>query len=319
MQKIILTLLAAVLLPWQAVTAAGGDQAGLEALSHPLMRGKLEAAWLVPAPNLYQASDSITVDPNHPAFRYPGRAMLMSMLIPGSGQIYVHRPWRGVIFIGIDLAAYFVWKDFNQQGNVVDREFRAFANDHWDFRDWVFNAPNFQGGEWDRVGVSKEGTHELYYFVEDMDGDGRPEYIGSTGDPDDRLEELLSDPDTSSHVIIRKSSEYYENIGKYNQFFSGWDDADPANPDIENTKTGDIAWSANRRAYVNMRGEANRLKSLATYAVSAILFNHVVSATDALFSASRWNRSHAVKIGGRLIRDLDQVSGFKGVEVSIRW
>jgi hypothetical protein len=122
-----------------------------------------------------------------------------------------------------------------------------------------------------------------------------------------------------SHVIIRKSSEYYENIGKYNQFFSGWDDADPANPKIEKTKTGDIAWSANRRAYVNMRGEANRLKSLATYAVSAILFNHVVSATDALFSASRWNRSHAVKIGGRLIRDLDQVSGFKGVEVSIRW
>ncbi len=285
-------------------------------LSHPLVTGWLAIQGQWPAAG--GTADSIIIDTSHPDYLYPGRAMIFSLFIPGAGQVYVKRPVRGLFYLATDVAAYYVWRDYIGRGNTIEDLWEAFADSSWSFIRWFTEAGLYRGGEWDRVGVGITGSHNLEYFVADMDGDGLPELFGSTNDPG-RLAELIADQDTSAFLRVRRNGNFYENIGKYNQFFSGWSDADPNNPDIEETLSGPIAWSDYRRWYVETRGESNRLRGLAGYAVSAALFNHVLSAADALFSASAWNRGHALKLSGRLRHDPLMPYGVGGVEISLGW
>ena len=286
-------------------------------LSQPLLQGLFSAAAVPLA--AAQTEDSLaSVDVNHPDYKYPGRAMLLSLMVPGAGQLYVHQPLKSVAFLGAEVLAVLAFKGYNQRGLDQTQAFRDTADVQWNFRDWIFKAPNFQGGKWEPIKIGLDGSHHLDFFVGDMDGDGRPEVFGNTLDDGVRLSRLLNDSDTSSYVSIKKNGEYYENIGKYNQFFSGWDDAGP-DALIEDTKSGLIARSDHRDAYLSMRAEANRLKSTANYVISAIMFNHVLSAVDAIFATARWNRQHALRLGGGLWFDPSQSRGVGGVQVSLAW
>ncbi|MCH8328368.1 MAG: hypothetical protein IID15_07595, partial [Candidatus Marinimicrobia bacterium] len=254
-----------LLIAFTGTLQAGGDgPMGAIDTSIPLVRGWL-ASGAVPVDTLVAGADSILIDTAHPSYRYPGRAMLLSFLVPGLGQVYIRKPLKGALFIGVDVVAYYIWQNYNAQGDAQIDFFRAFADTTWNFRRWWNNAANFGGPGWDKVHIGRDGSHTLDFIVLDMDGDGRIEYSGTTGDTDGRLEAFLNSPDTAAYVQVRKTGEYYENIGKYNQFFSGWSDADPLNPDVEVTASGAIAWSPHRKLYVGLRGEANRLKSLAGY------------------------------------------------------
>ncbi|UCH61859.1 MAG: hypothetical protein JSU77_08590 [Fidelibacterota bacterium] len=269
------------------------------------------------------AHDSLSaVDVTSPYYRYPGRVLMMSLAVPGAGQLYVGRPMRTVFFLGAEIIALMAWRNYTRQGEGMTQDFRDFANDHWDFNRWLNNAQYYQSDPWGsgegRIYIGTDGSHHLEYFL-DMDDDGRPEFFGNTIDDSKRLFQLLADPDTSIHVGVKRSGEYYENIGKYNQFFSGWEDADPNNPDIEERESGLIALSEHRSQYLQMRADANRLKSIAGYAISAIMFNHVVSAIDAIFATSRWNNEHARHLSGRLWFSPASPNGVGGMQISLTW
>ncbi|MEE9161459.1 MAG: DUF5683 domain-containing protein, partial [Candidatus Neomarinimicrobiota bacterium] len=307
--------------------------AGYPDLSNPLVRslvmagtarlGGLSATAQVLQPAGAPDSAALNaVDVNHPDYKYPGRATLMSLVVPGAGQLYARRIWKTVLFLGIEAAAISAWSSYSQQGADQTEVFEQFADDHWDFRLWLTTASLYQTGQWGegdgQVYVGPDGTHHLEFFV-DMDEDGRPEIFGNTSDNAQRIFQILASPDTLAHLHIKKNGEYYENIGKYNQFFSGWDDADPFTSLIEERDSGPIAISVNRSNYLGQRTEANRLKSVVGYAVSALMFNHVISAMDAIFTASRWNREHARRISARLWFEPTMAYGVGGVQVSFAW
>ncbi|UCD39080.1 MAG: hypothetical protein JSW54_06265, partial [Fidelibacterota bacterium] len=85
----------------------------------------------------------------------------------------------------------------------------------------------------------------------------------------------------------------------------------------EETRSGLNAKSPNRSEYLDLRAEANHLKSVASYAISAVMFNHLVSAVDAIFTTSRWNREHATRLGGRLWYNPDNPYGLGGVQLTL--
>jgi len=269
------------------------------------------------------AQDSLSdIDVTSPYYRYPGKAMMMSLAVPGAGQLYVGRPMRTAAFLGIEIIALLAWNSYARQGEDMTRDFRDFADAHWHFRCWLDSAQYYQNDPWGKgegqIYIGTDGSHHLEFFV-DMDDDGRPEFFGNTKDDSKRLDQLMADPDTSDYVYVKRSNEYYENIGKYNQFFSGWDDADPNNPDIEERESGLVALSEHRSQYLRKRADANRLKSMAGYAVSAIMFNHVVSAVDAIFATSRWNSEHARRLSGRLWFSPASPHGVGGMQISLTW
>jgi len=294
----------------QAVTPGAGR---FPAPFHPLVWGLYGSAAVQNA--VLQSQDTLGyIDINSPNYRYPGRAMMMSLAVPGSGQLYVGRTGKALVFLGVEIAAILVWKRYFDLGEQKIEDFEFFADEHWHFRDWRDKASLFQGGEWDSIKVGIDGSHHLNYYVNLEEG-GKD--FGKT--LDDEFIQYLNDSSTKDSVYIIKNHEYYENIGKYDQFFSGWDDADPLSPDIEKTRSGFLAHSPNRDTYLSMRGTANRLKSAASYAISALMFNHVISAIDAIFATSRWNREHASRLSGRLWFNPAYSRGVSGVQLSLTW
>ena len=95
--------------------------------------------------------------------------------------------------------------------------------------------------------------------------------------------------ETGSHKLPRHGEQqYYELIGKYHQYSSGWNDFSGAGNKDQ--------ISPNFTFYSGMRGEANDFYSTASTAVIGIYVNHFLSALDAVWSAAQFNNDLAVKI-----------------------
>lgn len=86
----------------------------------------------------------------------------------------------------------------------------------------------------------------------------------------------------------KKDQQYYELIGKYDQFVAGWDDfiREPDSPDSSGT-------SKERLNYEDKRFQSNKHLKRASYALGVLFFNHLVSAIDAARYAAQRNESQA--------------------------
>ncbi|MCH7939489.1 MAG: hypothetical protein IID13_07065 [Candidatus Marinimicrobia bacterium] len=88
---------------------AWGTPPGSALLSLPgTAGGRLSAAginWQDPIQESDSVADSSLISPRT---RFPGKAMLMSLAIPGAGQLYAHRPLKTVGFLAAEVAAVLV-------------------------------------------------------------------------------------------------------------------------------------------------------------------------------------------------------------------
>jgi len=100
---------------------------------------------------------------------------------------------------------------------------------------------------------------------------------------------LLNAAETGSHKLPpHGEQQYYELIGKYHQYSSGWND-------YTGGENNDQI-SPNFTFYSGMRGEANDFYSVASTAVIGIYVNHFLSALDAVWSTTQFNKDLAVKV-----------------------
>lgn len=111
------------------------------------------------------------------------------------------------------------------------------------------------------------------------------EWYGYWEDQGVNLDSLLT-----HHLPNEKNHDYYEMIGKYDQFVYGWEDVyDRYRPEeIALAEVGDIP-SKHREEYLNMREKSNRYLRWAGYGVGVMLFNRVLSAIDAARAAQGYN------------------------------
>jgi hypothetical protein len=84
--------------------------------------------------------------------------------------------------------------------------------------------------------------------------------------------------------------QYYEMIGKYQQFNAGWKDFDESQYPDNHYDYGDPLTEM-YLYYSDQRGKANDFYNAARWGVIAIVTNHILSAVDAAFSAGSYNRS----------------------------
>jgi hypothetical protein len=91
------------------------------------------------------------------------------------------------------------------------------------------------------------------------------------------------------------TQQYYEMIGKYDQFVYGWDDTEPQPPPY-----GDVAnaYSAHRLHYEDMRHDANNQYDRATKSLILVMFNHLVSGFEAALAAKKHNDRADMFAGG---------------------
>jgi len=131
------------------------------------------------------------------------------------------------------------------------------------------------------------------------------------------INELIDDP----NFVLVRDGHYYENIFKYNHFYSGWSDADSLT--VYDNDGYLIAKSPKKWQYRAMRDEVAQLERVASYAVTIVMFNHVVSMVDAvlnkkfLWFGSKSDSNFDVKLKPTF--DYYNSYGLGGVKVLFKW
>lgn len=171
------------------------------------------------------------------------RPLLLSAIIPGAGQLYNRSYFKAGLFIMLEIGSWFMTIDQHNKGNRLEREFEAFADLYWN-EDRYWNALSAESGI-DRSQMDSLRVWERQNF--------------------------------SHHLPEEKNQTYYENIGKYNQFNIGWDDA-------QMHRAQD---SQHREQYTLMRKDANDAFELSRTFSTAIILNHIISALEAAYTGHR--------------------------------
>lgn len=200
----------------------------------------------------------------------PRRAFLLSAVFPGAGEFYAGAPKRAIGFAAVEvlaLGAYFTWKG---KGDDLEKEFRAVANSSWDpvaYLEWRTST---------RASRFSSITHALPCSSFVAEGGVPGSLKGCSG---------------------RETQQYYELIGKYNQYIAGWDDVvrTDSNSPVQPTDIDSVeSFSSQKRfAYEDQRDQSNKKLKAASNVLGLILVNHALSAIDAARAARMRNGEHA--------------------------
>ncbi len=184
------------------------------------------------------------------------KAFVLSLLVPGAGQLYTGSKLKAAAFFAVEAAAWMGFFVYHGKGNTKTDEFNAFADQNWsETRYDDFLDINWQVRDDDSAWVIP-------------------------GDPSSGLFFSHNLPDT-------KTQQYYEMIGKYNQFVFGWADVPPQT--VPNRHATEEMYSALRMRYEDMRHDANTMYSRATASLFVMMINHVASAFEAALAAKHYN------------------------------
>jgi hypothetical protein len=188
-------------------------------------------------------------------------AILASAILPGMGELYCYRTsrdgWtlaRVPAFLAVEGYLWYSYYDNHKTGKDFKREYEAYADAHWSLDRFLQDHPWCQG-----VG----GCPDWQYYNENARNDYN--YFFYTPREADR-------------------EEYYENIGKYNAFVFGWDDAlDYSDPNF-------TYWTGHRTYYVSLRNDSDRYLLRADQRLMGLIVNRVVSMIDTGWLAYRLSK-----------------------------
>ncbi len=191
-----------------------------------------------------------------PPVKSPKKALFLSAILPGAGEFYAGAPKRAALFFGVEAVAWGLYLSWTGKGNDIEDEFRAMADSLWNPQDYLawFDSPQSKYSE----------THHELPCKDHVD------IYKTTG-------EFRGCADS-------EVQQYYELIGKYDQFVAGWKDTrdrsgNPVQPtDIDSVEN---FISEHRLDYEDRRNDSNRFLKRASNIAGLILINHAISAIDA--------------------------------------
>ena len=257
--------------------------------------------------------DSVTL------VNYPAKPMLYSLILPGLGQYKNGDPlWKSAIFIGVEAASIVGMLQWNKQAEDIRKQYELFGDNHWSIINWVENTLlNPVTGLIQYEDFKLDGTHKLELHLSGSLAEAFGVFVSS--------DSLVTHPEWiySDELSIFQDQHFYENIGKYDQFVGGWDDAFEwyiVEKTVEDT-IEIILMTPYKNDYNNERDKSNQYLKLANYAVTAIMFNHVISGIEAVLTNQRKARSKAEqsKTDVGLYYDPRNKYGIGGISVSYKW
>jgi hypothetical protein len=227
---------------------------------------------LIRSPYLADAGEPTETQEAMDVYAFKGkslkRAFLYSLIIPGSGEFYAHSRIKAVAFFGIDVALWGLYFNYHGKGKDKEKQYINFADAHWskdEYTQWLIDSLHITS---DTMRYFDETTKEWTYLTHHL-------------------------PDT-------KTQQYYEMVGKYEQFRWGWEDYS------NDTKNSDL-----RNAYVLMRKDSNDWLKKAKNAAAVSIANHILSAFDAAWSVRKYNkkgeRFSQLEIKARLSQRYDEI------------
>ncbi len=228
-------------------------------------------------PDTVTAETSIVV--RDPRQREPLASALYSLVLPGAGQLHAERYTKAAIFFGVELAliAYAVINENN--GDDKTTEIKRYAEAHWSAERYAKWINTYGAGDYGPAASIDLNRVRNNDFSEINAWESAPS-ANKVG---------------FSHQLPRfGEQQYYELIGKYYQFKFGWDTYPADMNGVPQSDGRDYFnnFTANQqiKEYAAERGKANDYYYAASFALSALVINHVISAFDAFYSANNFNK-----------------------------
>jgi len=207
----------------------------------------------------------------------PGLAFLLSAVVPGAGEFYAGAKWRAAGFLAVETFCWTMYFNRQSTGKDIEKEYKKYADTNWDIYDWFLNCQS--GSELEQEYFNLSGSHNIWVYYNDR------EYIVNDS-LSIKLPDYVYRAQTGELTAI-KNRDYYENIGKYDQFANGWSDYDISL--IDTTRKDELENSAKREKYLNQRYDSNQALKMATNFATAIMFNHLFSAFHAQIAAKHYH------------------------------
>jgi hypothetical protein len=222
----------------------------------------------------------------------PRKAFLLSLLVPGLGQVYGSgwdlTSWAAARGAGYAAFEAFAWvRQQDDLGRGLDKqtEYRMYADRNWH---WKELCADWNGGD----GAIDDDP----FLRNDVPGDEHDLYF-----------------DTEPELL-----EFYEDIHKLQKWICGWDDYEDDRYFASGSDSTRSLWSTPMQMeYRAMRQEQNRLMTDADHWLYGIVANHLVSAFDAYLTAK--GRSGGGSLSGLpRVRVGDTMNG-DGAAVALAW
>jgi hypothetical protein len=222
----------------------------------------------------------------------PGKALLLSAILPGTGQLYGKNPLMAGVFFAIEVGAWTGVALYHSQGMQKEDDYKKYANDYWTYYDGAYSGDfgsylDYEYWAAAVMGPYGDGTGELF-------PGNITEWQEETWQ--NKLKYLPQDGFTHELDPEDKDQQYYEMIGKYNQFGAGWPAAGDAIADYRTTTHTNWRWETNnsyRENYLNLRKDSNDALDMSKNFTMVVLANHLISALHAGFNVSWHNRKLA--------------------------
>jgi hypothetical protein len=232
------------------------------------------------------------------SYKSPRRALFMSLLLPGSGQLYVggkqSRYVRGVFYLAEEAALIsgLYYRSIYKYDKQVKR-YKNFATDHFSITKYEKAMNSIYDPDYDThfknlYGQERESYCKAFYGNSALSKtctDNFGKNANASGEP--------SNPDDGTPLY--NSSAYYSAIAS-GSFVLGWEDA-KLTPGIETNlgkeEPADMPLGSSNYygEYLSMRKKANKLADSQALFLGALILNHIVSAADAMLSARAHNNS----------------------------
>ena len=215
----------------------------------------------------------------------------LSLVVPGAGEVYDGSYVKGAAFFALEVTSWLVAYTYTQKGNHQTDVFQDYANEHYSAIRYAL---------WLKAHVSQINPDvkwtDYRVFFSDADTTGGPPFHELDWAQLNQMESAIGDGFTHQ-MPAYSEQQYYELIGKYNQFSRGWDDtpSDPAQITLPIISTSKRFYE-----YADMRAQANHCYDVASAWVAVAVLNHIASAVDAAWSAVRHNKALHLSVNAHM-------------------
>ena len=220
---------------------------------------------------------------------------LFSIILPGSGEFYAGSYLKAAIFVAVEAAAVTTALVYNHKGDKQTQFFQNYADQHWSASRYAYwtakNLKTLAPGMSDadiakyQAAFPTDNTKVNWALMNQMESaiGSDPYALGYT-----------------HQLPPQGEQQYYELIGKYDQYSHGWDSSNLSDPDYH-TLTSQFLW------YAGQRGQANHYYSIGSTGVAFIYINHFLSAIDGVWSVDRYNNTIAMNMRVQPIRTANKI------------
>lgn len=203
----------------------------------------------------------------------PFLGALFSGLVPGTGEFYAKSFIKSAVFFGLEAGLWTAYFVFEKKGDDQTESYQNFANQNWDvykYARWL-KEQNFSGsGDIDLTADKYELRKKI---------------------------NIVEAQNFSHQLPPYGEQQYYELIGKYQNFVTGWADADLTVVNRNNYGSYKTTMFVD---YSYDRQDANDYYNKSSTTLTLVILNHLLSSADAAWSVSMFNKDLKIRTGVKM-------------------